>query len=743
MLRYAFLLLVLIAQLSFAQRPIRPKIGLVLSGGGAKGLAHIGILQAIDRAGLKIDYISGTSMGSIIGAMYAIGYSGDSIESIARNMNWNDMLSIKPSIENISIEEKDEFDKYELEMPIKNRKLQIGSGALEGEELWLKLSELFMPAYNIKDFSKFNIPFKCVATDISTGKAVILDSGEIITAVRASMSIPSVFATVDYGNVKLVDGGVVHNFPVSEVIDMGAGYVIGSNVSNGLKKADELNDALDILFQIALYKSVDDFNRETKHCDIFIQPDLNNYTAASFNSSDSIINIGKEEGKKYYPFFKHLADSLNAIKPVQFVKNRLPDNNRVIIDTITIEGRKNTTIHFFKGKLNLLTGKKYSAIDLAKAIRKVHGTTYFKHTTYSLQPTTPGHAIMNCKIEEEPELFLKAGVHYNSFSDVALITTISTKRFIFDRSNAYIKLNLSENFRGKALYRQYINNANTYAFELSANLENMKLPVYANYKETQLFRNIYSSVNLDFCHYFNRSVEMGIGGTFENTVLRPQISSYVQSDVENSYLNAHAFIKLNTLNRSIFPQKGWKIDATFQYIFNQHPNDNYFSLGKSYYNISSNQPFTTDYQRASLQIEKYSAITSRITWLKHFDLNTNLYHNALSFNQYIVGGIENFLRNQSVFAGLNEAEIFTSGITTIQTGIQAEIGKNIFVIGKGNLGMYDFAGQTGIDFNQGKLISGYSLSMGYLSVIFPVQVGIMYCDQSKKVVGSVNLGFHF
>src|SRR5580704_10702954 len=213
----------------------RPKIGLVLSGGGAKGLAHIGILKAIDSAGLKIDYITGTSMGSIIGGLYAIGYSADSIEKIASRIDWDLILSNQSRMRSMIMDEKDEYGKYDIELPWVNHWFRFSTGVIEGQELWLKFSELFRPVYNIKDFSKFSIPFRCVATDVSTGDAVVLDTGEIVSALRASMAIPSIFTAVEYGGHKLVDGGVVRNFPVKDVREMGAQIVIGDNVAGPLR----------------------------------------------------------------------------------------------------------------------------------------------------------------------------------------------------------------------------------------------------------------------------------------------------------------------------------------------------------------------------------------------------------------------------------------------------------------------------------------------------------------------------
>src|SRR5487761_2489472 len=163
----------------FSQSSHRSKIGVDLSGGGVKGLAHIGILKAIDSAGLKVDYITGTSMGSIMGALYAAGYSADSIEKIARQINWDLLLTNSASLRSLNMDEKDEYDKYAVELPWVNNGFKLPSGVLESEELWLKFSELFFPVYKIKDFSRFSRGFKCIATDVASGEAVVLDSGEI------------------------------------------------------------------------------------------------------------------------------------------------------------------------------------------------------------------------------------------------------------------------------------------------------------------------------------------------------------------------------------------------------------------------------------------------------------------------------------------------------------------------------------------------------------------------------------
>ncbi len=237
-------------------------------------------------------------MGGIIGSLYASGYSADSILAIARGMHWDQILSNQSSMRNIIMEEKDEFGKYDLELPWSNYFFRIPTGVLEGQELWLKFSELLFPVYRIKNFDSLEIPFKCIATDISTGQAVVLDSGEIISAVRASGAIPSVFTPVEYNGQLMVDGGIVRNFPVKDVREMGAQFVIGSNVTSSLLPASKVNSALLVLLQVAFFREAEDTKMEVPLCNIYVQTPLEKYSMATFTQANEIIDSGLAEGRR-------------------------------------------------------------------------------------------------------------------------------------------------------------------------------------------------------------------------------------------------------------------------------------------------------------------------------------------------------------------------------------------------------------------------------------------------------------
>ena len=229
------------------------KIGLVLSGGGAKGMAHVGVIRAMEKAGIRPDFVVGTSMGSVIGGLYAMGYSADEIEQIIRSIDWDLIISNRVGFETVAFEEKEYYNRYLLEFPIRNGKIGLPSGLIEGQMLSEVLQYYTWPARKYKNFDEFPIPFRCIATDISTGRPMVFKEGYLHDALRSSIAIPTAFTAFQLDSTMVVDGGVVNNFPVDVIREMGADYVIGVNVSDeDFVKAADLENFAAILMQLSM-----------------------------------------------------------------------------------------------------------------------------------------------------------------------------------------------------------------------------------------------------------------------------------------------------------------------------------------------------------------------------------------------------------------------------------------------------------------------------------------------------------
>jgi NTE family protein len=718
----------------------RPKIGLVLSGGGAKGLAHIGILKAIDSAGLKIDYITGTSMGSILGGLYAIGYSADSIEKITRSIDWDLLLSNQSSMRSMIMDEKSEYGKYDIELPWVNDWFRFSTGVIEGQELWLKFSELFRPVYGIKDFSKFPIPFKCIATDISTGEAVVLDTGEIVSAVRASMAIPSVFTAVDYDGKKLVDGGVVRNFPVKDVREMGADIVIGSNVSGPLRTPDQVTNALQVILQIAFFREAADTRTQIPLCNIYISQPLEQYGMGNFGEASQILEDGLEEGRRLYPRLKQLADSLNALYgPQIIVKNRLPAVPAFKISSYEVKGLHHTNEGFFVQSMNLLTGHSYTADNLSRMVRRAFGTRYYNRITYSLQPLPDSSSRIVFDVDENPLTFAKIGLNYNQFSGISAILNLTSRNFFTPTSRSLVTLNIGQNFRARAEHLQYFSRRANFAFTLGTQFDDFQITTYNNkFKEAGLYDQNYFKLDGHFGYSTNRDLTIGLGSRFEYTSYDPSLTSSLEFKGTNNFTSNYFFIRSNTLDRTVYPRRGIKIDAEADYVFTQNPNVQHFGSRAGSDTSFSNLP----YQRLLFNFDQYFPLTRRYTLLTHLQGGLNWHYKDNIMNEFSIGGLTDQFHNQVTFAGLREGTFYSSSIAEGMLALRYQLFSNVLITGKANILFNNFITKSDF-FATPNFLSGYALTFTYMFALGPLELSVMYSDQSRAVLGYVNIGIPF
>lgn len=273
----------------------RPKIGLVLSGGGARGFAHIGALKVLEEIGIKPDYITGTSMGSIIGALYAIGYSADELDSLSRSLDWDLLFTDEVDHRLLSIQDKIWDGRFFLNFPASQKEgVQLPRGLIAGQQISILLTRLFWPYLNVHDFNDLPIPFGCVAMDLETGEAVFLQKGFITDAIRSSISIPTIFnPNLDLlTNQVLVDGGWVRNLPVSDVINMGADIVIAVDVTTDLYERDKINNLFDVFEQTSKFRILELNKMERAYADIIIEPTAKHFGGQDFSLIDTLISSG-------------------------------------------------------------------------------------------------------------------------------------------------------------------------------------------------------------------------------------------------------------------------------------------------------------------------------------------------------------------------------------------------------------------------------------------------------------------
>lgn len=738
-----FCLLFITANSVWSQQ--RPKVGLVLSGGGAKGIAHIGVLKAIDSAGLKIDYVTGTSMGSIIGGLYSVGYSGNQIEKITKKLNWDELLSGKPIYKYVGIDEKDEFGQYSAEVGIKEGKAQLATGLIDSQELWLILNRMFLPVYDIKDFSKFSIPFKCITTDLSNGKAIVLSNGDIVKAVRASMAIPSVFTAVDSDKTKLVDGGITRNFPVKDVKEMGADIVIGVNLFTGLPDIEKLNNVLDVFYQITQYRDADDLVEEKKLCNLVIEPSLEKYSAGSFDATDSIMDIGNAVGKLYYPYFKKLADSLNAQYPVKYDPyNRLPKVDKIVIDEIAYEGIDYTSKSLLLQKLGTKQGNDYTAKEINDGFRIAFASRYYDNIYYSLEPTTKGHAKLICKVKEKPLTQVKVGLSFHSFTGPALLLNLTSRDLLLNKSRSMAKFALGENFRVLLEHKQIFGTKANNFFSLSWERQNLPLNRYDGKQKLYVYGVRYSQFDINYTRVLHNDWSMTAGISHQRNSFSPEV---VSLDSYNGYVaNYFAYLSSEsiTTDRVNFPTSGHLFFAQAGIVFGRKAQIDHSLLDGTTEDVSGLLNNVPDYYKFIINYSKFNPLSKKLVLFYNLQSSVAIHSQGFIVDNFYLGGIQQLFRQQAAFAGINEQQINSTSLATGQLGMQYNFAGSLFLMGRANTGIYNFSTETKFwDSDTVDSINGFSLGLGYNLGFLPMELNAMYSPEIGKVYTHVKIGFVF
>ncbi len=350
----------------------RPKVGLALSGGGARGMAHVGVLKALEEKNIPIDYIAGTSMGSIVGGLYATGMSPEDLEWAIQSVNWEEALKPSAKRQLKDYRQKQEEKQYitDIEIGISKDGAKSGTGLVGDHKVMLELQRL-VGSFNEQNFNQFPIPFKAVTTDLNAGEPYVIDHGDLAMAMRASMAVPLVFGPVKHQDRMLVDGGILNNLPVDVVRDMGADIVIAVNISSPLAQVDEQSSVLAVTYQSVDVALVQNTKQSLKLADIVIQPPLKGIDSSMFDRAAEMINDG-------YLTTYGMSDQLMplSIPDNDFVmhlesRNFLPRDIPSRISFVKFEGNKRTSTERLMTRADVLIGEEFKAVVVQDFVDQV------------------------------------------------------------------------------------------------------------------------------------------------------------------------------------------------------------------------------------------------------------------------------------------------------------------------------------------------------------------------------------
>jgi NTE family protein len=403
-----------------AENAPRPKVGLVLGGGGALGLAHIGVLKALEEQRIPIDYIGGTSMGSIIAGCYASGMSPDEMQTWLESLDWDEVMSDATPRRELDFRRKLDDQRYLFEMGLNWKGPKMGTGLAAGQKFNNLLQIAVLRSAGISDFDRLPIPYRAVATDLESGTALVLDHGNLATAMRASMAVPGVFTAVEWEGRMLIDGGIVKNLPVDVVRAMGADILIAVDVgadSDVVEPATlkSLGGILSRTYSIAQRPGQIE---QYRTADIGIQPKLVGLTAGDFDRVSEFVPRGEEAARGQADALSKLA--VGEAEYGEFLaKQRRPKSDAITIGDVAVSGNRRVSEGIIRGKIRTKSGEMFDEREMQLDLMRIYGVGEFEQVLFRLDPGEEGRRTLRYDVKEKSwgPLYLSYGFNLRTDLD--------------------------------------------------------------------------------------------------------------------------------------------------------------------------------------------------------------------------------------------------------------------------------------------------------------------------------------
>ncbi|MBA4319398.1 MAG: hypothetical protein C0412_13440, partial [Flavobacterium sp.] len=513
----------------------------------------------------------------------------------------------------------------------------------------------------------------------------------------------------------------------------------------GLPDINTLDNVLDVFYQITQYRDADDLVEEKKLCNLVIEPHLEKYSAGSFDATDSIMDIGDKVGKLYYPYFKHLADSLNAKYPIVYdPNNRLPKVENIVIDEITFVGIDKTSKSLLLEKLGIKTGNAYTARQINAGFRKAFASRYYENIHYSLEPTTEGHAKLICKVQEKLLTQLKLGLSFHSFTGPAILLNLTFRDLLLNKSRTMAKFAIGENFRVLLEHKQTFGPKANNFFNLSWERQNLPLNRYDGTQKLFVYDIGYTQLDLNYTRVMAKDWSLAAGISYQKNKFSPDV---VSDDSYRGYVSNYYGYLLSesiTTDRVNFPTRGHLFTAQGGIVFGRKAQIEYSPEEGPSQDISDLLNNADDYYKFLVNFTQFHPLDKK--WTLFYALQSGVCFKSQGFiiDNFYMGGIQKLFRQQIVFAGLNEQQINSTSTATGMLALQYNLAGSLFLMGRANTGIYNFSTLTKAwDSETVKSINGFSLGLGYNLGFLPMELTAMYSPEIGKVYSHVKIGFVF
>ena len=742
----------------------RKKVGIVLSGGGAKGMAHIGVLKVLEKAGIPIDIITGTSIGSIVGGLYAIGYNAHALDSIVRAQDWSYVITDKENLRNQSLNDRKKQNTYFFSTSISTNKRDPNAGGLiKGKNLAELFQQLCVGYTDSLDFSRdLLIPFACVATNIMDNSEVVFHSGRLPQAMRASMAIPAAFSPVRIGDMVLVDGGLKNNYPVDVARAMGADIVIGITLSGKPKTSENVTGTMSIVGQIIDVNCVNKYDENIAISDLHMNVDPHQYSTASFSATaiDSLIRYGEEEAMAHWDEIIALKKRIGIdenYRPKIYQPLRphvLTEKHRIL--GYTFENMTEQDERFLRQKFGLNKRDSIDAKLEQELTTSMRVDLFYQTAECSLIPekiSRPSVRSRRDDLEKEwgeadgvrvvltagsrKAVQLYGGVRYDmeEYAAIQLGLEIPLKTAIPVNTDITLRLGKRLMVGGEIMVhpRSFTRPTLRYTFrrnDIDIYTEG-DLDYNIRYNHGQLE---FMPINFDLRHF---NLKMGLRWDYIHYRDKLGSEDAMMVILENEHFYSYrARLNYNSENDWCFPTRGARFNAEYAYVTNNFSKLNVLDIDG---NVIDKKPGMSEI-KADWRMS--------FTFGNRFTIQPMLYGRLL-FGAIIpavfgntIGGewFGHFVEQQMPFAGVGNMEYIGNQFVAAQLQAQERFGSNSYVL------LRVVAAQQAPELsNLMKLrtLIGTQIAYYYKTIIGPVGASLGYYHRSKKPYFYINLGYEF
>lgn len=722
----------------------RKRVAVVLSGGGAKGMAHIGVLKVLEKAGIPVDIVTGTSMGSIIGGLYAIGYNANALDSMVRVQDWGYVITDKEDLRNQSLNDRRKQYTYVFTtgMTIGKRDMNAG-GFIKGKNLSELFQQLCTGYTDSLNFTQdLRIPFACVATDIIDNSEVDFHSGRLPQAMRASMSIPAAFSPVRIGDMVLVDGGLKNNYPADIAREMGADIIIGVTVQGAPKVAENMGGTMSILSQIIDVNCKNKYDENLAITDLHLQVDTKGYGSASFSPAaiDTLIRRGEELAMRHWDDIIALKKRIGideSFRPTILhpLRPRVMTEKQRVID-FAFENMTPQAERFLRQKFHL---QKIDSIDARleqELTTSMRIDLFYQTAECRLIPEGNGVRVI-LSAGNRKSVQLHAGVRFDTeeYAAVQLGLDIPLKTSIPMNSDVTLRLGKRMMARCDLTIHPRSFTRPTLSYAFSRN----DVDVYINGDRDynilyNQFQAQFTPINFDLRHF---NLQMGLRWDFMHYRNKLGSESSKQVLLKNEHFISYcARVEYNSEDNWNFPTHGARFKAEYAYVTN-----NFTKLNER--------------EADGSKVGKKAGMSDvRANWRLSFPISSRFTFQPMLYGRLLFGSIippvfgntiggdwfRHYVEQQMPFAGIGKIEYVDHQFVAAQLQAQQRIGDNNFIL-------FRVAGAQQAD--QVKKLLDYRTLLGvqvayYYNTLFgPMGATLGYSNRTKKPYFFLNLGYEF